>query len=104
MFPHYKFYVREVKIKAYAQLLESYRSLTLGYMADAFGVTEDYIDSELCRFIAGGRLHAKIDKVSYQNKSNLNFFHFQLNEDQIKNLFPNICLHYCFIIRLGELL
>ena len=63
MFPHYKYYVREVKIKAYAQLLESYRSLTLAYMADAFGVTEDYIDSELCRFIAGGRLHAKIDKV-----------------------------------------
>jgi len=63
MFPHYKYYVREVKIKAYAQLLESYRSLTLTYMADAFGVTEDYIDSELCRFIAGGRLHAKIDKV-----------------------------------------
>jgi len=63
MFPHYKYYVREVKIKAYAQLLESYRSLTLGYMADAFGVTEDYIDGELCRFIAGGRLHAKIDKV-----------------------------------------
>ena len=25
MFPHYKYYVREVKIKAYAQLLESYR-------------------------------------------------------------------------------
>ena len=63
MFPHYKYYVREVKVKAYAQLLESYRSLTLGYMADAFGVTEDYIDGELCRFIAGGRLHAKIDKV-----------------------------------------
>jgi len=63
MFPHYKYYVREVKIKAYAQLLESYRSLTLTYMADAFGVTEEYIDSELCRFIAGGRLHAKIDKV-----------------------------------------
>ena len=63
MFPHYKFYVREVKIKAYAQLLESYRSLTLTYMADAFGVTVEYIDSELCRFIASGRLHAKIDKV-----------------------------------------
>jgi len=63
MFPHYKFYVREVKIKAYAQLLESYSSLTLKYMAEAFGVTEEYIDGELCRFIAGGRLHAKIDKV-----------------------------------------
>jgi len=63
MAPHYAFYVREMKIKAYAQLLESYRSLTLKYMADAFGVTEDYMDTELCRFIANGRLHAKIDKV-----------------------------------------
>jgi len=63
MAPHYAFYVREMKIKAYAQLLESYRSLTLRYMADAFGVTEAYMDSELCRFIASGRLHAKIDKV-----------------------------------------
>jgi len=63
LFPHYAYYVREMKIKAYAQLLESYRSLTLAYMADAFGVTEEYMDTELCRFIAGGRLHAKIDKV-----------------------------------------
>ena len=61
--PHYAFYVREMKVKAYAQLLESYRSLTLPYMADAFGVTEQYMDQELCRFIASGRLHAKIDKV-----------------------------------------
>jgi len=61
--PHYAFYVREMKVKAYAQLLESYRSLTLAYMADAFGVTEQYMDQELCRFIASGRLHAKIDKV-----------------------------------------
>jgi len=61
--PHYAFYVREMKVKAYAQLLESYRSLTLTYMADAFGVTEKYMDQELCRFIANGRLHAKIDKV-----------------------------------------
>lgn len=63
MAPHYAFYVREMKIKAYAQLLESYRSLTLKYMAEAFGVTEDYMDDELSRFIANGRLHAKIDKV-----------------------------------------
>ena len=65
LFPHYKYYVREVKIKAYAQLLESYSSLTLGYMAQAFGVTEKYIDEELSKFIAGGRLHAKIDKVTF---------------------------------------
>lgn len=44
MTAHYRFYVREMRILAYTQLLESYRSLTLTYMAQAFGVTEDYID------------------------------------------------------------
>lgn len=38
-----------MRIKAYAQLLDSYRSLTLKYMADAFGVTDDYMDNELSR-------------------------------------------------------
>jgi len=60
---HYAFYVREMRIMAYAQLLESYRSLTLNYMAQAFGVTVQFIDQELSRFIAAGRLHCKIDKV-----------------------------------------
>ncbi|KAK2183012.1 hypothetical protein NP493_328g05013 [Ridgeia piscesae] len=61
--PHYRFYVREMRIHAYSQLLESYRSLTLVYMAKAFGVTVDFIDQELSRFIAAGRIHCKIDKV-----------------------------------------
>lgn len=61
--PHYRFFVREMRILAYTQLLESYRSLTLPYMAEAFGVTVDYIDAELSRFIAAGRLHCKIDRV-----------------------------------------
>lgn len=61
--PHFRYYVREMRISAYTQLLESYRSLTLQYMADAFGVTTDFIDKELARFIAAGRLHCKIDKV-----------------------------------------
>jgi 26S proteasome regulatory subunit N7 len=61
--PHYRFYVREMRILAYTQLLESYRSLTLTYMAEAFGVKIDYIDAELSRFIAAGRLHCKIDRV-----------------------------------------
>lgn len=63
LFHHYAFYVREMKVKAFAQLLESYRSLTLCYMAEAFNVTEDYMDKELSRFIADGRLHCRIDKV-----------------------------------------
>lgn len=33
-----------MRILAYTQLLESYRSLTLQYMAEAFGVTVEYID------------------------------------------------------------
>ncbi|XP_070967504.1 26S proteasome non-ATPase regulatory subunit 6-like [Oncorhynchus clarkii lewisi] len=62
--PHYRYYVREMRIHAYSQLLESYRSLTLGYMAEAFGVSTEFIDQELSRFIAAGRLHCKIDKVN----------------------------------------
>lgn len=42
--PHYRYYVREMRILAYTQLLESYRSLTLQYMADSFGVTVEYVD------------------------------------------------------------
>jgi len=62
--PHYRFYVREMRVKAYSQLLESYSSLTLNYMANSFGVSPEFIDSELHRFIAAGRLHCKIDKVA----------------------------------------
>ena len=42
--PHYRYYVREMRIHAYTQLLESYRSLTLDYMAKAFGVTTGFVD------------------------------------------------------------
>jgi len=61
--PHYRYYTREMRIKAYAQLLESYRSLTIESMAESFGVTEEFIDRELSRFIASGRLHCVVDKV-----------------------------------------
>ncbi|KAI6140005.1 putative 26S proteasome regulatory subunit [Pisolithus tinctorius] len=47
----------------YAQLLESYRSVTLESFGGAFGVSVDYIDRELSRFITNGRLHCTIDKV-----------------------------------------
>ena len=42
--PHYRYYMREMRILAYSQLLESYRSLTIDYMANAFGVTPAFID------------------------------------------------------------
>ncbi|KAL3290045.1 hypothetical protein HHI36_023416 [Cryptolaemus montrouzieri] len=62
--PHYRYYVREMKVLAYSQLLESYRSLTLAYMSEQFGVTIDYIDQDLSMLIASGRLNCKIDRVS----------------------------------------
>ncbi|TFK17964.1 hypothetical protein FA15DRAFT_683411 [Coprinopsis marcescibilis] len=55
---------REMRILAYTQLLESYRSLTLTSLSAAFGVGEAFLDSELSRFIASGRIHARIDKVN----------------------------------------
>jgi len=61
--PHAAYYIRQMRISAYGQLLESYRSLTLKYMADAFGVSINFIDKELSRFIAAGKLNCKIDKV-----------------------------------------
>jgi 26S proteasome regulatory subunit N7 len=41
---HRKYFVRELRVKAYAQLLESYKSLTLESLARAFGVSVDWID------------------------------------------------------------
>jgi len=61
--PHAGYYCKEMKIIAYTQMLESYRSVQLENMANAFGVTTDFLDRELSRFIAIGRLHCKIDKV-----------------------------------------
>ena len=41
---HYTYYIRDMRIIAYNQLLESYSSLTLVYMANAFGVSTQFID------------------------------------------------------------
>ncbi|CAL5330202.1 unnamed protein product [Camellia sinensis] len=54
----------EVRTVVYSQFLESYESVTIEAMAKAFGVTVAFIDLELSRFIAAGKLHCKIDKVA----------------------------------------
>lgn len=64
LYPHFRYYMREVRTVAYSQFLESYKSVTMEAMARAFGVSVDFIDMELSRFIASGRLHCKIDKVA----------------------------------------
>lgn len=60
--PHLAYWMRELHILAYKQFLDSYQSVTLQAMAGAFGVSQDFIDYHASRFIASGRLSAKIDK------------------------------------------
>jgi 26S proteasome regulatory subunit N7 len=49
---HARYYVRELRIKAYSQLLESYRSVTVASLCDAFGVDESFLD-QCARFPSG---------------------------------------------------
>lgn len=62
--PHCRYIIREYRVKAYSQFLQSYKSVTLAAMAKNFGVSVEFCDGEVSRFIAAGRLHAKIDKIS----------------------------------------
>jgi 26S proteasome regulatory subunit N7 len=76
--PHTRYYVREMRILAYSQLLESYWSLTgqskqsvqheRGFRRQviyylSLRQRSQSLPSELSRFIANGRLHCSIDKV-----------------------------------------
>ncbi len=60
--PHSGFIMRELHVLGYKQFLDSYKSVTLDSMAKSFGVSVDFLDMQLSRFIAAGRLSAKIDK------------------------------------------
>merc|ERR1711934_151868 len=60
---HFRYFVREIRVVAYKQFLQSYKSVTMDAMAQEFGVGKDFLDREISEFIAGGRLNAKIDKV-----------------------------------------
>ncbi|KAL6077645.1 26S proteasome non-ATPase regulatory subunit 6 [Balamuthia mandrillaris] len=64
MAAHARYFCREMRIVAYAQMLDSYRSVRLESMANDFGVSAEFLDKEISRFVAAGRLHCKIDKVA----------------------------------------
>jgi len=61
---HKKYFIREMRVVVYSQFLESYKTVTLGNMAQAFGVSVGFIDKELSEFIAAKKLNCKIDKIS----------------------------------------
>eukprot|EP00584_Thalassiosira_punctigera_P023656 CAMPEP_0172575622 /NCGR_PEP_ID=MMETSP1067-20121228/137303_1 /TAXON_ID=265564 ORGANISM="Thalassiosira punctigera, Strain Tpunct2005C2" /NCGR_SAMPLE_ID=MMETSP1067 /ASSEMBLY_ACC=CAM_ASM_000444 /LENGTH=485 /DNA_ID=CAMNT_0013368273 /DNA_START=126 /DNA_END=1583 /DNA_ORIENTATION=+ len=60
--PHAGYFLRELHVLALRQFLDSYQSVTLESMAKSFGVGTEFLDVQLSRFIAAGRLTAKIDK------------------------------------------
>jgi 26S proteasome regulatory subunit N7 len=72
--PHCGYIIRELYVLGYKQYLDSYKSVTIESMAKTFGVSSEYLDVHLSRFIAAGRLNAKIDKfggVVETNRSDL---------------------------------
>ncbi|QPG76123.1 hypothetical protein FOA43_003509 [Brettanomyces nanus] len=64
LYPHANYYKRELRCRAYAQLLESYKSISLKSMADSFGVSVDFLDTDLCKFIPSKKLSCVVDRVN----------------------------------------
>eukprot|EP00920_Eleutheroschizon_duboscqi_P028340 GHVT01069123.1.p1 GENE.GHVT01069123.1~~GHVT01069123.1.p1 ORF type:complete len:419 (+),score=85.08 GHVT01069123.1:241-1497(+) len=60
---HYRFWIRNIRLRAYAQFLEPYKSVTLESMAAAFGVSVQFIENEVSSFMASSKLNCKIDTV-----------------------------------------
>ncbi|CAI6331662.1 unnamed protein product [Periconia digitata] len=63
LFEHKSWYVREMRLRGYQQLLQSYRVVGLQSMANDFGVSVDFLDKDLAKFIAADRIPCTIDRV-----------------------------------------
>jgi len=77
----YQIYIDEIRSVAYSQLLESYSSLSLDYMAEVFGVTPEFMDEEIAYYIGRDKLNCKINKVTRTiNTTATNLRNNQFNE------------------------
>jgi len=63
LYEHRRWYVKEMRCRAYAQLLQSYKIVSLQSIAQSFGVSVDWLDRDLAPFIASQRLPCTIDRV-----------------------------------------
>lgn len=61
---HLSYLIKELRVRAYNQFLEPYEALQINAMAQAFNVTDEFIEKEMRRFISNRKLNAKIDKVN----------------------------------------
>mmetsp|Transcript_8469 Transcript_8469/g.17178 ORF Transcript_8469/g.17178 Transcript_8469/m.17178 type:complete len:379 (-) Transcript_8469:564-1700(-) len=60
---HVNYICRELRVVGYSQFLASYETVMMSAMGRAFGVSVEFLDRELSRFITAGRLNCKIDRV-----------------------------------------
>ncbi|EEA28258.1 proteasome regulatory particle subunit [Talaromyces marneffei ATCC 18224] len=64
LYEHRAWFVREMRLRGYQQLLQSYRVVGLTSMANDFGVTVDFLDRDLAKFIAAERIACTMDRVN----------------------------------------
>ncbi|KAI9782875.1 MAG: hypothetical protein M1816_001656 [Peltula sp. TS41687] len=64
LYEHRGWYVREMRLRGYQQMLQSYRVVALSSMADDFGVSVDFLDRDLAKFIAADRIPCTIDRYN----------------------------------------
>ncbi|MCJ1470620.1 hypothetical protein MMC07_009266 [Pseudocyphellaria aurata] len=64
LYEHKSWFVREMRLRGYQQLLQSYRVVGLGSMAKDFGISVDFLDHDLAKFIAADRIPCTIDRVN----------------------------------------
>lgn len=64
LYKHSNYFLREMRCKAYGQLLESYKSLSIKSMAENFSILPEFLDKDLCKFIPNKKLNCVIDKVN----------------------------------------
>ncbi|KAF7679655.1 26S proteasome regulatory subunit RPN7 [Astathelohania contejeani] len=57
------FFVKEMKIKAYRQLLDSYKSLSIHELSNVFGISEEFLERDISNYIVDGRIQCVIDRV-----------------------------------------
>ncbi|CAI2350633.1 unnamed protein product [Caenorhabditis sp. 36 PRJEB53466] len=62
--PHFNYYSRGMRHRAYEQFLTPYKTVRIDMMAKDFGVSRAFIDRELHRLIATGQLQCRIDAVN----------------------------------------
>lgn len=54
---------RTLRLRAYQQYLQPFRSVKLQVMANSFGLSVPFLEQEIGNFVAAGKLSVKIDRV-----------------------------------------